>query len=148
MIILLYSTDEVKTWKICLFGALMLIQGQFWTKVMIIDHSDHLHWILQLHISQILCKYNENTPWISWKCKNKAKMLIPGPICSIRAECGTGSCQISPFLTSEIDSTGWKPNNINPQIHWLINLGFCHFFEPRPECTFTSLLLKSAVSSI
>ena len=43
-------------------------------------------------------------------------MLIPGPICSIRAECGRGSRPISLFLTSESDSTGRKPFNINPQI--------------------------------
>ena len=48
--------------------------------------------------------------------KNMTKMLIPGPICSIRARGGKGSRQISPFLTSETDSTGQKPKDINPQI--------------------------------
>ena len=42
-------------------------------------------------------------------------MLIPGPICSIRANGGKGSRQILPFLTPEMDSTGRKPFHVNPK---------------------------------
>ena len=59
-----------------------------------------------------------------------AKMLITGPICSIRAGGGAGSRQISPFLTSESDSTGRKPWNMFHGITYCKNLDFCRLFEP------------------
>ena len=90
----------------------MRVQGHFHVTKVVIIPSDHSHRILQPHFSRLQRENNVFYPLQNWKSEKMAKMLIMGPICSIRSGGGAGSRQISPFLTSESDSTGRKPWNM------------------------------------
>ena len=86
----------------------MLNQGRLHPRLVVIVPLDSYHWILQPNISRFTWRKWRNFPLESCKDKKIAKMLVMGPICSIRAACCPWSAQKSPFLTSQIDSTVWK----------------------------------------
>ena len=98
--------------KLCSFRANNACLGPVAPKMVVKDPSGHHQWILLLYINWWTWKKSSGFPLTSSNRKKMVEMLTPGPICSIRAECGRGSCQIWPFLTSESDSTGRKPWNM------------------------------------
>ena len=94
----------------------MLDQGRLHPRLVVVVPSDCYHWILQPNISRFTWRKWRNFPLESCKGKKKVKMLVMGPICSIRAACCPWSAQKSPFLTSQIDSTVWKTLHMFPGI--------------------------------
>ena len=107
----------------------MLDQGRLHPRLVVIVPLDSYHWILQPKISRFTWRKCRNFPLESCKGKKKAKMakmLVMGPICSIRAACCPWSAQKSPFLTSQIDSTVWKTLYMFHGIAYDNLMVFCH----------------------
>ena len=104
----------------------MLNQGRLHPRLVVVVPSDCYHWILQPNISRFTWRKWWNFPLESCKGKKKVKMLVMGPICSIRAACCPWSAQKSPFLTSQIDSTVWKTLHMFPGIAYDNLMVFCY----------------------
>ena len=104
----------------------MLNQGRLHPRLVVIVPLDSYHWILQPNISRFTWRKCRNFPLESCKGKKMAKMLVMGPICSIRAACCPWSAQKSSFLTSQIDSTVWKTLHMYSGIAFDNFMVFCY----------------------